>query len=52
MFVEKAERAEQAGALALIVVNNEDGIFMMAGRGDNSDETNSISIPTVMVSQR
>ena len=47
-FVDKIRRAQKAGALGVIVVNNADGApFEMGGQGDTSD----ILIPGVMISR-
>ncbi len=45
LFVEKAANAQAAGAVGLVVVNNEPGLINLGG------DDNSIRIPVVMVSQ-
>jgi subtilisin family serine protease len=45
LFVEKVQRAEQAGAIAVIVVNNVPGPPIEMGG------TNELNIPSVMISQ-
>lgn len=44
-FVEKAKRAQAAGAIAVVVVNNQSGLTSMSG----TDAT--VTIPTVLVTQ-
>lgn len=48
LFVEKITLAEEAGALAVIVVNNVAGSPISMGAGEG---TTNISIPSIMISQ-
>ena len=48
-FVEKARRAAEAGAVALIVINNEDSLYQCTAAGAECDD---IKIPVVCVSSK
>jgi len=49
-FVDKVRRAQRAGAVAVLIINNVpgDGIFIMSGAPDGSDS--DITVPSVMIS--
>lgn len=50
-FLDKALRAEEAGAIAVIIINNEDGpAIHVCARPKGSDHT--LSIPVMMVTKR
>ena len=44
-FGEKARRAQQAGALALIIINSDSKLFAVAG----DDSASPVTIPVVLV---
>lgn len=50
-FLDKALRAEAAGAVAVIIVNNEDGPALHVCARPKSRPMQSLSIPVVMVTQ-
>ena len=45
VFGEKARRAQQAGALALIIINSDNELFAVAG----DDSTSPVTIPVLLV---
>ena len=54
LFLDKLDRLEEAGAAAVIVVNTQDGVFSMGGRGVPGEEGTEmgVGIPAVMVTEQ